>query len=68
MITPEMEEILHYLHHQKGYALFAGFATYLLTGIEPSSDIDVYVSSHSEVLRISDDFSKRDGYHAQVLS
>ena len=58
-ITPEMEEILQYLHTKDNYALFAGFAAYLHTGVEPSPDIDVFVSSHTDVKKITEDFIKK---------
>ena len=58
-ITSEMEEILHYLHRKDDYALFAGFAAYLHTGVEPSPDIDIFVSSLSNVKEITEDFIKK---------
>lgn len=58
-ITPEMEEIIHYLHNKDNYALFAGFAAFLLTGIEPSFDVDIFVSSCNDVKKIVNDFVKK---------
>jgi hypothetical protein len=61
-ITLEMEEILHYLHAKDNYALFAGFAAFLHTGVEVSPDIDVFVSSLPDVAEIADEFIKK-GWH-----
>jgi hypothetical protein len=58
-ITPEMEEVLQYLQKKDSYALFAGFAAFLLTGVEPSPDIDVFVVSEKDVNQITDDFLKK---------
>jgi hypothetical protein len=58
-ITPEMEEVLQYLQKKDSYALFAGFAAFLLTGVEPSPDIDVFVVSEKDVSQITDDFLKK---------
>jgi hypothetical protein len=59
-----MEEILQYLHKRDGYALFAGFAAFLLTGVEPSPDIDIFVSSRNDVQKIADDFIPK-GWNVQ---
>lgn len=58
-LTPEMEEILQYLCTKDDYALFAGFAAYLHTGVEPSPDIDVFVSSYNDVKKVTEDFIKK---------
>lgn len=58
-ITPEMEEILQYLRNKDNYALFAGFCAFLLTGVEPSPDIDVFVLSGEDVKQITDDFLEK---------
>ncbi len=58
-ITPEMDEVLQYLHGKDTYALFAGFCAFLLTGVEPSPDIDVFVLSGEDVKQITDDFLKK---------
>ena len=58
-LTSEMQEILEYLHTKKNYALFAGFAAFLHTGVEPSPDIDVFVSSVDDVKDIADDFTQK---------
>jgi hypothetical protein len=55
-ITPEMEEIVQYLHDKSNYAIFAGFAAFLLTGVESSPDIDIFVSSRNDIKKITDDF------------
>ncbi|MGC1120748.1 MAG: hypothetical protein WBA22_06605 [Candidatus Methanofastidiosia archaeon] len=44
-ITAEMEETISYLSGKDDYALFAEFAAYLHTGVEPSPDIDICFSS-----------------------
>lgn len=66
-ITPEMEEILQYLHNKDNYALFAGFAAFLCTGVEFSPDIDVFVSSPEDVKEISEDFLK-EGWNLLSLN
>ena len=58
-ITSEMEEIIQYLHKSVNYALFAGFAAFLLTGVEPSFDIDVFVSSPDKVRKVTEDFIEK---------
>jgi hypothetical protein len=58
-ITPEMEEVLQYLQKKDNYALFAGFCAFLLTDVEPSPDIDIFVVSEKDVNQITDDFLKK---------
>lgn len=58
-ITPEMEEILQYLDGKDNYALFAGFAAFLHTGVEPSPDIDIFVSSLNDLRKITEDFIEK---------
>lgn len=60
-----MQEILEYLHTKKNYALFAGFAAFLHTGVEPSPDIDVFVSSIDDVKNITGDFTQKGWTHMQ---
>lgn len=59
MMTPEMKEALSYLSAQKDYALFAGFAAFLHTGIECSADIDVLVPSKAVVSRYQKNLAKQ---------
>ena len=59
VVTSEMEEILLYLHSKDGYALFAGFAAFLHGGVEPSMDIDIFVSSPHDVKEITEDFIRK---------
>ncbi|MBU7017107.1 MAG: hypothetical protein HXS44_06325 [Theionarchaea archaeon] len=59
VITSEMEEILFYLHRKDNYALFAGFAAFLHGGVEPSMDLDIFVSSPHDVKEITEDFIKK---------
>lgn len=58
-ITAEMEEILSYLSGKGDYALFAGFAAFLYTGVEPSSDIDIFVDQPESVRKIIGDFIQK---------
>jgi len=48
MITNEMKEAILYLSDKENYMVFAGFATYLQTGIESSADIDIYLKSKED--------------------
>ena len=52
VITREMHEIVDFLKAEEQYALFAGFAAYLYTGVETSADIDIFVPSMAVVKRI----------------
>ncbi len=54
-----MQEILDYLQTKEDYALFAGFAAFLHTGVEPSPDIDVFFSSAAAVKASTDDFTTK---------
>lgn len=56
MITKEMKEAIEYLSDKDNYMVFAGFATFLQTGIECSNDIDIYLESKEDLDRISQDF------------
>lgn len=53
-----MQEILDYLHDKENYALFAGFAAFIHTGIEPSPDIDIFVHSREDIETIIEDFTQ----------
>ncbi|MBU7013940.1 MAG: hypothetical protein HXS52_08150 [Theionarchaea archaeon] len=67
-ITAEMEEIMSYLSGRDDYALFAGFAAFLYTGIEPSSDIDIFVDLPEKVEEIIEDFLKKGWKRTQYCS
>lgn len=58
VFNKEMQEIVTFLAKQKKYAIFAGFAAYLHTGIEPSADIDVFMSQ-KDVVRTAKTFVKK---------
>jgi hypothetical protein len=58
-ITAEMEETLSYLSGKEDYALFAGFAAFLYTGVEPSPDIDILVDQPESVRKIIGDFIQK---------
>jgi hypothetical protein len=64
-ITEEMKEILQYLSNKDNYALFAGFAAFLCTGIESSADIDILVSSYGDIKKITEDFISSGWDHIQ---
>jgi hypothetical protein len=64
-ITEEMKEILRYLNNKDNYALFAGFAAFLCTGIESSPDIDIFVLSYDDVKKITEDFISSGWDHIQ---
>jgi hypothetical protein len=56
MKNKNMNEILDYLSARKDYAIFAGFAAQLHTGIKASEDIDIFVPSTKVVKKITNDF------------
>jgi hypothetical protein len=58
VFTNEMQEILSFLDKQKNYAIFAGFASELHTGIESSPDIDVFLPSKKAIEHIELEFTK----------
>jgi len=41
MLTNEMQEIINFLSEKDNYAIFAGFAGFLHTGVASSADIDM---------------------------
>lgn len=51
-----MEEVLEYLDNRDDYVIFAGFASFLHTGIESSADIDIFAKDVETVNRMADDF------------
>ena len=67
ILTPELKEIIQYLHTKDHYAVFAGFCAFLLTGVEPSFDIDVFVLSADTVKQITEDFIKK-GWRIQYTA
>lgn len=54
-----MQEVLEYLCTRENYAIFAGFAAFLHTGVAPSPDIDVFVPSIDDVEDMTDHFVNR---------
>ncbi|MBU6998121.1 MAG: hypothetical protein HXS51_06765 [Theionarchaea archaeon] len=58
-ITAEMEEIISYLSGRDDYAIFAGFAAFLHTGVEPSPDIDILIDLPEKVGKIMEDFLEK---------
>ncbi len=54
----EVSEILRYLNGRSDYCIFAGFASYLHTGVKASNDVDVYVASKKRLRQIAKDFIK----------
>lgn len=67
ILTPELKEIIQYLHTKDHYAVFAGFCAFLLTGVEPSFDIDIFVLSDNTVRQITEDFLKK-GWRKQYTN
>ncbi len=59
VMTSEMKEILAFLDSEKEYVIFAGFASFLHTGVESSADIDAFVPSFEEINRMADEFVKK---------
>ncbi len=58
VFTKEMSEIIEFLSTQKDYAILAGFATEIHTGIPSSPDIDAYFSKKDTILSVSKAFLK----------
>lgn len=56
MYNKQIERILDYLTKRDDYVIFAGFASFLHTGIEASLDVDAFFSSKDKVKEVSDDF------------
>ena len=56
MITQEMREILEFLSPRNDYLIFAG---YLLTKVEPSADVDIFVPSKETVMSITEELSTK---------
>jgi len=59
MITPEMNEIIDYLSTRDNYAIFAGFAAFLQTGVDASADIDVFIATSEEIEQMSQEFQQK---------
>jgi len=58
VFTKEMLEVINFLTTQKDYAIFAGFATEIHTGISSSPDVDVYYSSKNKIKSVCKIFTK----------
>lgn len=52
-LPKEIDELLDYLEPREDYAIFAGFAAFLHVGLEPSPDVDIYVSAPKRAERIA---------------
>ena len=58
VFTKEMREIIEFLTKKNDYAIFAGFATEIHTGIASSPDIDAYYSSKDKIKSVCKTFLK----------
>lgn len=59
-INKEMKELLDFLSKRNDYAIFAGFAAFLHTGINSSADVDIFVPSIKSVKEITNLLKKQD--------
>lgn len=58
--SPEVSEIVEFLSRSRyRYAIFAGFASHLLTGVESSNDVDVLFSKEADCREIAESFASR---------
>ncbi len=59
-LNKEMSELLNFLSKRNNYAIFAGFAAFLHTGIHSSPDIDIFMPSIKSIKEITNLLKKQN--------